>query len=301
MSMDTDRNEVARIMVGHASHVRLHTGNVINWNLLKKHKFRPAMTSSDELMDAMHTAMQTWIRSMNIESPNLPEPRNLLDVSNTELVAPIDSEQRDQMKLSVKLFLTRWNPELIRQAVDHVTRELGVQRIDSVIVSLPISPPTSIMEPNNNSTSVIHDLEKVKPIWKEMQSTVDSGHVTNIGVCDFDQESLKELNDWARIKPSTNQINLTNCCAVPCDLIQYSREKSIELLTHNDPAEILSGRKFQSFMSEATDDINSTSWSPAYVARYSVLVRYRGIVHSKGYLLSAERSSQDGAEDYGFF
>ena len=35
-----------------------------------------------------------------------------------------------------------------------------------------------------------------------------------------------------------------------------------------DYAEILSARNFQSFMSESTQDIDATNWTPSFIARY---------------------------------
>ena len=49
MSVEGDHAEVARIVIGHSNTIRIHTGNIINWNMLKKHKFHPSMTSSDEV------------------------------------------------------------------------------------------------------------------------------------------------------------------------------------------------------------------------------------------------------------
>nr|CAB3248537.1 glutamate--cysteine ligase regulatory subunit-like [Phallusia mammillata] len=303
MSMEGDRAEVARVMTSHASVVQIHTGNIINWNLLKKHKFHQNMTSTDELMDSLHSAVQSWIGSISLDPMNIPEPQSVLKVSNHEMKAPIDPDQRESLKLSVKLFVYDWRPELIRQAVDRVIHCLDVQKLDSLMVSFPITPPSTLDAQNLNLNAPVVDMEKVKPVWKELESTVDSGHVSNIGVCDFDRMSLDQLYQWARIKPSINQINLTNCCAVPNDLIQFSREQSIQLLTHNDLPEILSARSFQGFMTEAIDDVDSVSWNPAFIARYSVLVRNRGIVHSKGYLLAAERRQDTGdqTENYRFF
>ncbi|XP_076823414.1 glutamate--cysteine ligase regulatory subunit-like [Clavelina lepadiformis] len=303
MSLDAERAEIARIMVGHCNTFSIHSGNIINWNMLKKHRFHTSMTSSDELMDALHSAIQSWIRGIAIDPVNMPEPQNAINISNRELETPIDPDQREKLKLSVKLFLCDWRPNIIRRAVDKVIQNLDVQRIDSLIVSFPVMPPsTNTILENSNISPVAADLNKIKPIWKEMQSVVDSGHVSKIGVSDFDQAGLELLHNWARIKPSINQISLNNCCAVPTDLIQYSREEKVELLTHSDPPEILSARNFQSFMSESTQDIDATNWTPSFIARYSVLVRNRGIVHSKGYITSAERQSlTSNGEDYGFF
>lgn len=300
--MEGDRAEVARIVIGHANSIGIHTGNILNWTMLKKHRFHPSMTSSDELMDGLHSAVHCWMKNIVVDPLNIPEPQSVVNVSNTEHSAPIDLDQRERLKLSVKLFLCDWRPEFIRQAIDKILLSLGVKKIDSLIVSFPIVPTSSnILETNNNNVSPLaREINKIKPVWKALQSAVDNELVKQIGVCDFDQEALEALGEWAQIKPSINQINLTNCCAVPSDLIQYSRDSNIDLLTHNDPPEILSAHKFQSFIAESTDDIAS-NWTPSFIARYAVLVRLRGIVHSKGYIVSAERQRSSGGEDYGFF
>ena len=49
MSIEGDRAEVARIVIGHSSTMEIHTGNILNWTMLKKHRFHPSMTSSDEV------------------------------------------------------------------------------------------------------------------------------------------------------------------------------------------------------------------------------------------------------------
>jgi len=49
MSMEGDRAEVARIVIGHANSIGIHTGNILNWTMLKKHRFHSSMTSADEV------------------------------------------------------------------------------------------------------------------------------------------------------------------------------------------------------------------------------------------------------------
>ena len=49
---------------------------------------------------------------------NLQEPQNAVYITNNEFLAPIDLDQREKLKLSVKLFLCSWRPELIHQAVE---------------------------------------------------------------------------------------------------------------------------------------------------------------------------------------
>ena len=49
MSFESDRAEVARILISNADSIGIHTGNILNWTMLKKHRFHPSMTSSDEV------------------------------------------------------------------------------------------------------------------------------------------------------------------------------------------------------------------------------------------------------------
>ena len=60
MSTEGDRTEVARIVIGHAEKLCIHTGNIINWKLLKKLKFHPFMTATDEVSyDALSIVRHT--------------------------------------------------------------------------------------------------------------------------------------------------------------------------------------------------------------------------------------------------
>ena len=47
--MEGERAEVARIVISHANSIGIDTGNILNWTMLKKHRFHPSMTSTDEV------------------------------------------------------------------------------------------------------------------------------------------------------------------------------------------------------------------------------------------------------------
>lgn len=48
--MAVNKAEVAGILIGQSNVVDIHTGNIINWNMLKKQRFHQLMTSSDEVI-----------------------------------------------------------------------------------------------------------------------------------------------------------------------------------------------------------------------------------------------------------
>jgi len=309
MSVDGETsNDNSRLMLGQASNMTMHTGNVIDWFLLKKNR-RYSMISPDELIDGMSCVMRAWMKEVNSDDDlDIDETPSNLEVSNLKLVKQIDPDLRNELKISVKLFLSNTKPGVIRDAINKITHNLNVQQLDSVLVSFPISSDDANKKvdtdfnQSSNGNNNMPDLDTVKEIWQELESCVKSGQIHQIGVCDFDQNDLQVLYDWAETKPSVNQINLNSCCQVPNDLLQYSTQNGIELLTHNDPPEILPVRTFQTFLSERTENVATAEWSPAFVARYAVLVKFRGIVHSKGYVVSADRANPNAQiEDFAFF
>ncbi|ELV11962.1 Retinal-specific ATP-binding cassette transporter [Tupaia chinensis] len=92
-----------------------------------------------------------------------------------------------------------------------------------------------------------------------------------------------------QVKPNSNQVNLASCCVMPPDLTAFAKQFDIQLLTHNDPKELLSEASFQEALQESIPDIEAQEWVPLWLLRYSVIVKSRGIIKSKGYILQAKR------------
>ena len=57
-------------------------------------------------------------------------------------------------------------------------------------------------------------------------------------------------------------------------------------------ADILPAERLQSVLQDVTTEKDSTGWEPLWVLRYSLLVKCRGIVKSKGYLLKAAKDAK---------
>lgn len=291
-----DRVDMARMVIGHANNLRIHSGNIINWYSLKR---GIGHESSEELHDSVENTITAWTSSIGLDLMSIEEPLGIVDITNRLLVKKFEKDEREKLKFSVKIFLTQWRTELIRQAVDQVCQSLEVRSLDSVIISFPMTP---LVDVTNNNNGSMPEFSKVKMIWKELEHLVEAGYISHIGVTDFDKSGLEELCKSSKIKPSIDQIGLSNCCTVPADLIEFSKEYDIELLSHNDTPEILTTRSFQSLMQDTIPDMNSREWSPSYVARYSVILRCRGIVEAKGYVVGAERKLySNGIEEYSFF
>uniref|UniRef100_A0A3Q3BIZ7 Glutamate--cysteine ligase regulatory subunit n=1 Tax=Kryptolebias marmoratus TaxID=37003 RepID=A0A3Q3BIZ7_KRYMA len=243
----------AKLLLKHAKTLRFHTGNLVNRNRMKKKC--PRSPSEEDFSDT-------------------------LDCSIPEVTDAITPEEREEVKVSVKLFLCEPGPSSITDAVEMAHQTLAVSQLDSVI----IAPPGPL---EGDSQSLAH----LQPAWEKLEALVRSQKIAAIGTSDLDKDLLEQLYNWAQVKPSSNQVNLASCCVMPPDLTAFAKEFDIQLLTHSDPKELISAATFQEAVQEAVQDLTVADWRLEWVLRYSVIVKSRGIFKSKGYLVSANRAS----------
>ena len=108
-------------------------------------------------------------------------------------------------------------------------QEIGIDQIDTLILSLP------------NKIFTQEDLPKelILPLWSVLQQKLESKQILSIGVVDFNAKYIQQLFDMLNehyVKPSLNQVNLTSCCKMPEDLVEFSKINNVQLTTHIDPS-----------------------------------------------------------------
>ncbi|TRY96025.1 hypothetical protein DNTS_006091 [Danionella cerebrum] len=231
-----------------------------------------SLTTKQELSEEEQRALEKKLTSIEEEhtwKTVCNELPNVLECSipeNSEVITP---EEREELKVS------EWETSSIRSAVD-----MGVSQLDSVIIAPPALPETEAQT-----------LSHLQPLWDELQSLVRSHKIAAIGTSDLDKSLLEQLYSWAQIKPSSNQVNLASCCVMPPDLTAFAKEFDIQLLTHNDPKELISKTGFQEAMLGSSQDLQAADWSLDWVLRYSIIVKSRGIIKAKGYIVHAKKNS----------
>ncbi|TSN76553.1 Glutamate--cysteine ligase regulatory subunit [Bagarius yarrelli] len=261
----------AKLLLEHATTLKLHTGNLVNRCRLKN---KYLSSPSEELQDCIRATLTEWLAAIPITlEPDLPSTLDCTIAQDTEVITP---EEREELRVSVKLFLTETDCSSIKNAVD-----MGVSQLDSVI----IAPPPL---PEGETLSLAH----LQPLWAELEKIVQSQKAASIGTSDLDKPQLEELYNWAQVKPSSNQVNLASCCVMPPDLTAFAKEFDIQLLTHNDSKELLSLAGFQEAMQESCKDVQVADWQLEWVLRYSIIVKSRGIIKAKGYLVHARRNTK---------
>ncbi|XP_051951086.1 glutamate--cysteine ligase regulatory subunit-like [Xyrauchen texanus] len=265
----------AKRLFNHAHTLKLHTGNLVNRSRLKK---KCPSSPSEELQDCIRGTLSEFFAStLSTHDSELPGVLDCTIPENTEAITP---EEREELKVSVKLFLTESDCSSIRNAVDMACLSLGVSQLDSVIIAPPSFPEGEVQT-----------LTHLQPLWEELEGLVHNQKIAAIGTSDLDKTLLEHLYNWAQVKPSSNQVNLASCCVMPPELTAFAKEFDIQLLTHNDPNELISAAGFQEAVQESSKELEVVDWRLEWVLRYSIIVKSRGIIKSKGYIVHAKKSS----------
>ena len=145
---------------------------------------------------------------------------------NAGLSQKVKGDERQNYIFTLKVFISHWEPDLVQEAVEKselsrvVTHththtytdanthahtalaEIGVTSVDTLILSFPQCPEEEL-------------LSKLKPVWTRVEELARSGLASVVGTADVIMPQLKELYDWATIKPTVNQVNLAHCCTMP--------------------------------------------------------------------------------------
>nr|CAB3262159.1 uncharacterized protein LOC100178023 [Phallusia mammillata] len=253
-------------IIAESKSIVIYSGNVL---------FK-VLANSEEICDSFCGTLERWIHSGEGLSHQQTSDQLYLSCEDNTL----DSESSKDLKILLKVFLIEKKPEAVEHAVKNVIQELKCQKVDSVIVSLPDDKTTS------KSFQKV-PFTQVQDVWQVMENLVDQGLVEQLGICDFDADSLKDLYNNAKIKPVKNQINLANCCTPPDDLAAFAAENDIRLFTHNDPKNILPQQTSNAILSNLN---NGGEWTALYIARYSSVVQLREIVKNKGYFLYLQKT-----------
>ncbi|XP_063712083.1 glutamate--cysteine ligase regulatory subunit-like isoform X2 [Symsagittifera roscoffensis] len=315
--------------IPNASSLLFHTGNIINRGFV----YRRSPTVTEEIKLTCAKTLGKWLASINKH-----ETKHLsavdMDYSQITNVSGI-TEDRQNLKVTVKLFVVSAGAECVKEALNIVGSKLGTGHVETLILSLPGSSHGTNLTYNGGQSG-----PAVGPFWEAAESVfrhqfndlahhsqccvsneADVNHseeVVNsetsntsrsrssrggagdvfiswtLGLSDLNAASLRDLHDHAQTeKPSLDQINMDVCCSPPEDLVALCNERDIQLLTHNDPREILSGQEMHEILSShLSHHKDLVGWQVGWVLRYSGLVKCRGIIHTKGYIVKLIRNTQ---------
>ena len=216
------------------------------------------------------------------------------------------AEEPSQYDITVKLFYLpgahiKDRPRHTKDAIDLVLKELGVQRIDLLIVSFPgmYFEGDCEWEADKKNSAQGNDEEEIES-WSALEELHSQGIVQRLGLAEFGSEKLARFLARAKVRPQVDQVNIKDCCNVPPPLLKLAKRENIELLTHNDCTDILpsgtlrellgQGVRGAGVLSESKRGIDGMKGdlTPEWVVKYTAVVRDRGVIENKGYFAAAE-------------
>lgn len=215
-------------------------------------------------------------------------------------------EEVGQYEITVKLFLLPDTPvqqreQYVQEALTLVMKELGIQKIDLLVVSFPgMSFEGSCEWEADKINAQQGNLDEEAATWKVLERLHTEGVVGRLGVSEFGSEKLQAFLERATIPPAVDQINLQDCCSVPPPLKQLADAKNIELNVNTDCTDILPPGTLRELLSHGTlgagilaDAEHNGAGAkgeitPQWVVRYTAFVRDRGVIENKGYFAGAE-------------
>nr|XP_053639021.1 glutamate--cysteine ligase regulatory subunit-like [Cherax quadricarinatus] len=241
--------------------VVLSTGNILEMeDIIRK----AGQTTNEELRCSIKTTLNSWGGS-KADAQNC----EVLSIQgNTNSLPPKESIFT---KTTVKLFLSNNDSSQVEDAIKTVSTGLDLPCIDLVIVTPP--------DVSDDAT-----LESLEPMWQGLEDAVSRGTVASIGLADVSTKLFTELYEWAKIKPSAVQVNLSSCCIVSPELSAFAQQHDIQVLTHNDPAEIVDEEVVSTITSCL--GLSGVQCQIEWIARHRTIQQCFGLVKDKGYTLA---------------
>lgn len=230
------------------SNMIISTGNTLE-------NARPDLTLAERLEDSV----KTWLFQHPGQSiKTLPS-----------MVSLCETEQLQAVDISAKLFVPQnISGEVASHIFEQVLEEcknMNSVPIENFVLSLE---GLAFSDPDDT----VWSQDAVLDIWNRMVKTPGIEQlVGNFGIAECSAARLEHLISATTIKPKIDQINATECCALPPALLQLAKKNNIKLLAHHDIEEILP----QSELAKLLDD-PSAQWK--WILRLTCIAQDRQVL-----------------------
>jgi len=260
---------------------------LVGGNLVSDTAFRKKLAGRDagvELQMVVEDLLSSWSPESGGDGGDavLVEKADILTSTQPD-------PERDQLKITLKIFLHDCDVAALFAAVKAALSKLATNRVDTLFVATPIEmiPHIGIgsgaVGPEQKEAK-----EQLAKLWKGVEQLIGEGKVGGAGLCDLHPPVFIQIHQEADIKPSSIQVNLKSCCVVPEELSTYAKENKLTLLTHSDPGELLPGDCLRNMLYPKLAR-EAGHYAAHWVARYQVHLKDRGVLLQKRYLLELSK------------
>jgi len=265
---------------------------LVGGNLVADTAFRKKLAGRDtgvELQMVVEDLLSSWEPMVEGEDSVIVEKAEAGDCSEGSLTEHGGADQylpRDQLKITLKIFLADADQRSLVTAVTAALGKLSTNRVDTLLLATPseIVPQIGIGSGAAGSDQEEAGKQLLK-LWLAVEELIAQGKIGEAGLCDLHPPVFKYIYNNAQIKPISIQINLKSCCVVPEELSVFAKEKAITLYTHSDPSELLPGDCLRNMLYPKLSR-QAGHFSASWIARYQVYLKDRGVLLQKRYLVN---------------
>jgi len=126
--------------------------------------------------------------------------------------------KRKDVWITSKLQTLDQGYEAAKRAIDLSLQQLGMDYIDMYLIHWPGASGLSPSDPSNR--------ECRQGSWKALEEALDEGKLRAIGVSNYMENHLREMEEYARVMPMVNQIEL-HPLYYPDKVVEYCQAKDI--------------------------------------------------------------------------
>jgi D-xylose reductase len=126
--------------------------------------------------------------------------------------------KREDLWVTSKLWNTSHRKEYVKAACQKSLSDLGLEYLDLYLIHFPIAlkyvdpsvryPAEWIHDPASAEPRMEEDNVPYQETWKAMEELVKEGLVKNIGSCNIGCSMLRDVMNYAEIKPSVLQVEM---------------------------------------------------------------------------------------------
>ncbi|KAF5298697.1 hypothetical protein FQA39_LY11707 [Lamprigera yunnana] len=220
---------------GGVQNVLVNTGNILSLNDITK---KSGQNTTQELVEALNITLKDF-QNLN-KTDTVKENQIIVTRPYEDLASKIAENDLSELKIGIKIFIEINKEQQLSNALDESFKVLNINYIHSVIVSY-----------NGKHQGENKVIEKLKYIWNILEKYVSDKKIIQIGLADVDEAIFRVMYEWADVKPTIIQINLSTCCVVPPTLQSFCKDNDVQLLTHSDPNDILPEESVQNLFGSA--------------------------------------------------
>jgi len=264
---------------------------LVGGNLVADTAFRKKLAGRDtgvELQMVVEDLLSTWQPRLEDtgEGDEAVTVEKAEEVGSCDKSSPDQYLPRDQLKITLKIFLADARVESLFAAVKAALGKLSTNRVDTLLLATPTEIVPHIGIGSGAAGSEQEDAQdQLLKVWQGVEQLIVEGKVGEAGLCDLHPPVFIHLYNQAEIKPISIQINLRSCCVVPEELSLFAKEKDITLYTHSDPTELLPGDSLRNMLYPKLSR-QAGHFSASWIARYQVYLKDRGVLLQKRYLIN---------------